>query len=97
MLVAQNVCRFVGKLVKYKVSIVGEGNYTIGRGQLLLPDELGVGGQCINIVAWEDIAKELEIVKIDSWLNVLTSYTPSNFKGKLNDLFTVHCFKELDG
>ena len=94
MLRAKNICLFTGKLIQYNTKIVGDGSYIIGSGKLLLPDQTNEFiGQIINITAWDETATRLEHISINTWIEVLTVYTPNEFRGKLNDIFTVDSFK----
>jgi hypothetical protein len=97
MVSAENICRFVGKLIQYDLRVVGEGQYIMGSGKLLLPegDSKDVG-QIINIIAWGEIAERLEEIVSGSWVEMLTVYTPNEFKGKLRDLFTIDCFRIIN-
>ena len=97
MVSAENICRFVGKLIQYNLKVVGDGQYTMGSGQLLLPETKNVNiGQTINIIVWGEVAERLEKIVYGSWIEILTVYTPNEFKGKLKDLFTIDCFREIN-
>jgi hypothetical protein len=87
---AINSCRFCGKLVEFKASVVGEGKVLLGKGLLFLPDPENPNiGQNISINAWEDMARRLEQVGSETWITILTSYMPSTFRGILQDTFNV--------
>lgn len=77
---------------------VGEGGrYTIGKGILSLPDpEMPNVGQPIKLICWEGLAERLSEVKLGSWVKVVSSYSPSEFRGKIQDQFTVTSFVEID-
>lgn len=87
---SENCCRFVGQLVSFTVNEVGADKYRLGKGVLFLPDpEMPNIGQRINLMAWEDKADELNLIERGTWLNILSMYTPSTFRGTLQDSFTV--------
>lgn len=93
---AENCCRFTGKLKYFSCNTVGDGEYMLGRGQLILPDpEKSNIFQKINIVCWGDIAERMSTVPLGSWVTVLSSYTPNLYKDRLYDEFTVGAFVVL--
>jgi hypothetical protein len=93
---SQNCCRFVGKLMSFSTSKVGAEGYILGKGIIYLPDSNNSNiGQKINIMAWEQTALNLSSLSKDTWINILTSYTPSMYLGNLQDTFSVLSFMEL--
>lgn len=91
--IAQNVCFFTGKLLEFRVMTVGEDRLSLGRGILLLchHDNEAIG-QKITINCWGTVAERMQLLSLGSWVTCLTSYTPSEFRGKLQDVFTVGSF-----
>ncbi len=90
-----NACRFVGKLVRHSSSRVGENKVLLGKGELLLPDELFPNrGQIIHLRSWEETAELLDAVDKGTWVAVLCAYQPSTYQGKLQDTFFVTAFQE---
>jgi hypothetical protein len=91
-----NCCIFSGILVEFTCNKVGEGQYMLGKGVLSLPDlEFQSAGQQIKIMCWEDVALRLKEVPINTWVKVLSCYSPSEFRGKLQDQFTVTSFQVI--
>lgn len=92
---AVNSCRFIGNLIQYSIKESIDG-LIIGKGTLLLPDSSNPDiGQPINILAWGDIALKLSEINPADWITLLTAYTPSIFRGNIQDTFTVGSFKKL--
>lgn len=89
-----NSCRFVGQIYNFKSSLVS--GHVLGKGELRLVDgQSGQVYQSIKLMAWYDKAEELAAVPNGSWINVLTSYSPSYYQGNLQDQFIVSEFLVL--
>ena len=88
-----NVCRFIGRLTKFEVRTSADGNYFFGKGSLQLVSEEGKGCQYIELMAWEETARRLEEVVVGTWIEVLTYYSPSEYKGRLQAVFTIDAFR----
>ena len=93
-----NVCIFCGRLTEYVTTIVGDGQYVLGKGILLLPPEDNITsnkGQRIRLVAWQEKAERLKEIPIDSWIKVLCTYSPEYYGNTLYDNFTIGSFSVL--
>lgn len=92
----ENFCRFTGKLNSFSVNLVGNDKYVLGKGVIFLPDpDNEKVGQNINIMAWGDKAESLKQIVPEDWIVVYSSYTPSVYKGYIQDYFTVTDFIKL--
>ena len=92
MVCSENVCRFTGILISYEAKLVGNDGYLLGSAQLFLPDSETQKGPKIKLVAWGDTAERLGEVPLNSWIEVVTCYTPDWFGNKLYDNFTIGAF-----
>jgi hypothetical protein len=83
-----NSCRFVGQL--YDFSVRDAGGHILGKGEIRLTDsDSGVPYQAIKLIAWYYVAEQMAELPDGTWVNVLSSYSPNFFAGKLYDQFTV--------
>lgn len=87
---SENCCRFTGKLSSKKIFEAEDRSWILFRGALFLPDtQAEECGQIINIMAWGSVAERLNSLDMLSWITVLGCYSPSTFRGQLQDTFLV--------
>lgn len=95
MVESVNSCRFVGKLVDYKLYTGAE--YVFGRGSLRLCDAENPGFyQEIKIISFNKIAERIGEITIGQWIEVLSVYSPNLFRGVLQDQFNVVALRKIE-
>lgn len=91
---ATNVCRFVGQLYGYSLSVIN--GHPLGKGELRLPDPRNSQVyQPIKIIAWYVVAERLQDLQEGCWVEILSSYSPSSFRGNITEEFTVYAVSTI--
>lgn len=87
-----NCCIFIGKLIRIKIYNKEGEEWTLAKGELLLPEsESQTRGQVIKFNCWNNTAIRLAECK-EKLVKVLSFYNPSIYKGSLQDTFEITSF-----